>query len=320
MSVPVVAADMEDIRKRFAQAGLTVDWDGKPWGIDVTKVPGASDEFRNDAIKTLYDKGPTPDERALSAYIMSEYPKSVDSTKDIVMIYSDKLYVPSTGKLMEAGKLMARPKRSSQSRLNYRSWPDSPIRCHRPSVPKKDKAKASEYAATASTEREHLGSDSGLVTRIHSLKDSSGVQPQKNIGSWATCPSTVSSSSTYGLPFSRTQMANTPGPTTVVSSQAELQPSFASSRNRSCATVPPAFASAAASSSQGRSPPVVQDIESSSKAVVSDAPAGSCVTHARKSMAPRRRKGAVMTEQVERLLYRQFSRPLASFFRRLTPA
>ena len=47
MSVPVVAADAEDIRKRFAQAGLTVDWDGKPWGVDVTAVPGVSDEFRD---------------------------------------------------------------------------------------------------------------------------------------------------------------------------------------------------------------------------------------------------------------------------------
>ncbi len=96
MSVPVVAADVEDIRKRFAQAGLTVDWDGKPWGIDVTKVPGVSDEFRDDGIKTQTISGQpaTPDELALSAYIKSEYPNSVDSAKDIVIVYSDILYAP----------------------------------------------------------------------------------------------------------------------------------------------------------------------------------------------------------------------------------
>ena len=96
VSDAVVAADVHDIRKRFAQAGITVDWAGKPWGIDVTKVPGVSSNFRGDGImtQTISTQPATPDELALSAYIKSEYPDSVDSAKDIVIVYSDLLYAP----------------------------------------------------------------------------------------------------------------------------------------------------------------------------------------------------------------------------------
>ncbi len=87
-----VENDVKDIRKRFAQAGIAVDWDGGAWGIDVNNVTGASDSFRDDGMQTLEDAGPTTDERSLSSYIASTYP-SIGS-KDIVMVYSKRLYAP----------------------------------------------------------------------------------------------------------------------------------------------------------------------------------------------------------------------------------
>ncbi len=87
-----VENDVKDIRKRFAQAGIAVDWDGGAWGIDVNNVTGASDSFRDDGMQTLNEAGPTTDERSLSSYITSTYP-SIGS-KDIVMVYSKRLYAP----------------------------------------------------------------------------------------------------------------------------------------------------------------------------------------------------------------------------------
>ena len=89
-----VKDDVEDIQKRFAQAGIFVDWDGNAWGVDVTTVAGVTTEFKENAMVTYWELGPSPDETALSKHISTIAPYNSIGPKEILLIYSKALYVP----------------------------------------------------------------------------------------------------------------------------------------------------------------------------------------------------------------------------------
>lgn len=83
-----VASDVKDIRERYAQAGVGVDWNGQDWGIDVAVVPGMSSGFQDpdEGPYTSSANGPTSDETALMNYIATSYPSLTD--QDVVVIYA----------------------------------------------------------------------------------------------------------------------------------------------------------------------------------------------------------------------------------------
>lgn len=95
LAVPTseVLTDVKDIRRRFAQAGIAVEWDGAAWGIDVDLVPGASSHFRSGGIETLNGTAASGDETALSNYITATYPTAIGA-KEIVMVYCHTSYIP----------------------------------------------------------------------------------------------------------------------------------------------------------------------------------------------------------------------------------
>lgn len=89
----VVADDIKDVRERFAQAGLQVDWNKQVSGIDVNVVPGVSDEFKKDGMYSNAGNGVHPDEKALMDYIKATYPNVTD--KDIIIVHSLGYWQPN---------------------------------------------------------------------------------------------------------------------------------------------------------------------------------------------------------------------------------
>ena len=93
-----VKDDVDDIRRRLAQAGIAVDWDENAWGIDVMAVSGTTDRFKENGMTTglpgSFPSSPrvSLDEDALSKYIARTYPSPVIGAKDILMVYSKQLH------------------------------------------------------------------------------------------------------------------------------------------------------------------------------------------------------------------------------------